>query len=113
MYLVSYRTLEVVIMYAIIEVAGKQYKVSNGSILYSESLGVSEGSNVNFKVLAKYDDSNLLVGNPYLDSIVSAKVLKNGKKRKVVVFKYKPKKNYKRKRGHRQQFTKLEITSIG
>lgn len=99
-------------MYAIVENAGKQYKVKVGDIIYTESLNLDEGSNVDLKVIAKYDDSDLVVGSPYLQSVANAKVVKNGKKRKIVVFKYKAKKNYKRKRGHRQQYSKLEITSI-
>jgi len=99
-------------MYAIIETGGKQYKVCPGSVIYTESLGASEGSEVSFKTLAKGDDSEFVFGAPYLDSVVNAKVLKNGKTKKVVVFKYKAKKNYKRKRGHRQRYSKLEILSI-
>ena len=99
-------------MYAIIETGGKQYKVCPGSVIYTESLDASEGSDVSFKALAKGDDSNFVFGAPYLDSVVNAKVLKNGKRKKVVVFKYKAKKNYKRKRGHRQNYSKVEITSI-
>ena len=99
-------------MYAIIDVGGKQYKVSTGTVFCSESFGVAEGASVKFKTLAKCDGSNFIVGSPYLDSSVSAKVLKNGKKKKIVVFKYKPKKNYKRKRGHRQNFTQWEVVSI-
>ena len=99
-------------MYAIIETGGKQFKVDVGSVIYSELIDAPEGSDVSFKVLAKYDDSNLAVGSPYLDSVVNAKVLKNGKKKKLTVFKYKAKKNYKRKIGHRHCYSKLEITSI-
>lgn len=99
-------------MYAIIETGGKQYKVCPGSIIYTELLDASEGSEVSFKTLAKADDENFVFGAPYLDSVVNAKILKNGKRKKVVVFKYKAKKNYKRKRGHRQNYSKVEITSI-
>lgn len=99
-------------MYVIIEVKGKQFKVSEGSVIYTESVGASEGSEVSFKVLAMHNDKDLSVGSPYLDAVANAKVVKNGKKKKVTVFKYKAKKNYKRKIGHRQQYSKLEITSI-
>lgn len=100
-------------MYAVIEVGGKQFKVSQGSIIYTDLIGAEEGSEVNFKVLAKYDDKNFSYGAPFLNSVVIGRVLKNGKKKKITVLKYKPKKNYKRKKGHRQGFSKLEITSIG
>ncbi len=99
-------------MYAVIEINGKQYKVAEGSVIYSELVGANVGDSLNFKVLSFYDDSKFSVGAPYLDMSASAKVLKNGKARKITVFKYKPKKNYKRKRGHRQNYSKLEIVSI-
>ena len=100
-------------MYAIIEVAGKQFKVSQGSVVYSERIGADEGSELNLKVLSYYDDKKLSVGAPYLDVPALAKVVKHGKAKKITVFKYKAKKNYKRKIGHRQQYSKLEIVSIG
>ena len=100
-------------MYAVILVGGKQFKVSQGDIIYTDLIGADEGSEVKFKVLARYDDKNFSYGTPFLNSIASAKVIKNGKKKKITVFKYKPKKNYKRKKGHRQGYSKLEITSIG
>lgn len=99
-------------MYAIIEVAGKQYKVSAGSVFYSDSFGINEGTDVSFKVLAKCNDSGFEAGSPCLSATVTAKAIKNGKRKKIVVFKYKAKKNYKRKRGHRQSFTKWEVASI-
>ena len=100
-------------MYAVIEAGGKQFKVELGSVIYTESLKVDEGSEVNFKPLARFDGKNLLYGDSlHKDSVVAAKVLKNGKKKKLTVFKYKPKKNYKRKKGHRQGYTKLEITKL-
>ena len=100
-------------MYAIIEAGGKQFKVEPGSVIYTESLKVDEGSEVNFKPLAKCDGKKLLFADSISkDSLVTAKVLKNGKKKKLTVFKYKPKKNYKRKKGHRQGYTKLEITKL-
>lgn len=100
-------------MYAVIEVGGKQFKVSQGSVIYADLFGVDEGSEVQFKVLAKYDDRNFSYGTPFLGSVAKAKVLKNGRKKKITVFKYKAKKNYKRKIGHRQAYSKIEITSIG
>ena len=101
-------------MYAVIEIGKKQFKVEQGSILYVESLGISEGDNVDsIKTLAVNDGRSITFGKPYLDIKIHAKVLKVGKSKKIVVFKYKPKSNYKRKFGHRQAYNKVEITSIG
>ena len=80
-------------MYAVILVGGKQFKVSQGDIIYTDLIGADEGSEVKFKVLARYDDKNFSYGTPFLNSVASAKVIKNGKKKKITVFKYKPKKN--------------------
>ncbi len=100
-------------MYAIIETGGKQYKVSQGDVVYIEKLDEAEGSSVDFKVIAGQDDKGFYVGNPALSSAkVSGKVLKNGKGKKITVFTYKPKKSCKRKLGHRQFYTKVEIESI-
>ncbi|MDO4476956.1 MAG: 50S ribosomal protein L21 [Clostridia bacterium] len=100
-------------MYAIIETGGKQYKVSQGDVIYVEKLDEAEGSSVDFKVIAGQDDKGFYVGNPDLSSAkVSGKVLKNGKGKKITVFTYKPKKSCKRKMGHRQFYTKVEIESI-
>lgn len=102
-------------MYAIIKTGGKQYKVENGDTLFIEKLPAAQDDVVTFEnVLALSDDSGLKVGTPYLDGItVEGKVLKNGKARKITVFTYKPKKNQKRKLGHRQPYTKVMITAIG
>jgi len=101
-------------MYAIIETGGKQYKVEAGQELYIEKLDVEAGSTVTFdKVIALNKDDAITVGTPYVKGAsVSAKVLKNGKAKKVVVFTYKSKKNEKRKMGHRQPYTKVEITEV-
>lgn len=100
-------------MYAIIETGGKQYKVSNGDVIFIEKLPVEEESMVDFKVLALSDENGLNVGSPYVDSAkVTGKVLKNGKGEKITVFTYKPKKGEKRKMGHRQPYTKVKIESI-
>ena len=100
-------------MYAIIETGGKQYKVKRDDIIFIEKLSQEEGSSVEFKVVALSSDGNLILGSPYVDSAkVSAKVLKNGKSKKITVFTYKPKKNSKRKMGHRQPYTKIQIESI-
>lgn len=102
-------------MYAIIETGGKQYKVSEGDKVYVEKLGMEEGKVVTFdKVLAYSDDKKLTTGKPYLkDMKVSGKVVKNGKEKKIVVFKFKAKKGYKKTQGHRQPYTCVEITSLG
>ena len=101
-------------MYAIIETGGKQYKVEAGDTLYIEKLDVEVDSEVVFdKVAAVGKDDGIVVGAPYVDgATVTAKAIKNGKAKKVVVFTYKPKKNEKRKMGHRQPYTKVEISAI-
>lgn len=100
-------------MYAIIETGGKQYKVQKDDVIFVEKLAVEEGSNVDFKVVAVSDGENLTLGNPYVTSAkVTAKVLKNGKGKKITVFTYKPKKSEKRKLGHRQPYTKVQIQEI-
>ena len=101
-------------MYAIIETGGKQYKVSAGDTLYIEKLNVEADSEVVFdKVIAVAGDDGIKVGAPYVaGATVAAKVLKNGKAKKIYVMKYKSKKNEKKKMGHRQPYTKVEITKI-
>ena len=100
-------------MYAIIETGGKQYKVSEGDILFIEKLAANEGDAVKFdKVLAVGGDKTVF-GTPVVEGAsVDAKVLKQGKAKKVIVFKYKPKKGEKCKQGHRQLFTKVQIDKI-
>ena len=101
-------------MYAIIETGGKQYKVEAGDVLFIEKLDVEADSEVTFdKVIAVGAEDGIKVGAPYVDGAsVSAKAIKNGKGKKIVVMTYKPKKNAKRKMGHRQPYTKVEISSI-
>ncbi len=101
-------------MYAIVESGGKQYKVSQGDVIRLEKLVVEPGEIVKFdQVLALGDEDKLQIGTPYVDKAsVSAKVLEHGKARKIIVFKYKAKKNYRRKQGHRQPFTKVVIEDI-
>ncbi len=101
-------------MYAIIETGGKQYKVSAGDTIFIEKLNVEADSEVVFdKVIAVGTDDSIKVGTPYVKgATVSAKAIKNGKGKKIVVFTYKPKKNEKRKMGHRQPYTKVEIAAI-
>lgn len=99
-------------MHAIIVTGGKQYKVAEGDVLYIEKLPVEAGETVKFdEVLAVIDGDKATFGTPVVEGAsVEAKVAKNGKGKKIIVFKYKPKKNYKRKQGHRQPYTKIEIT---
>ena len=101
-------------MFAIIETGGKQYKVAEGDIIYIEKLDASEGDKVTFdKVLALSDGEGFRAGAPYVDGAkVTASVVKNGKGKKIYVMTYKPKKNEKRKLGHRQPYTKVQIDSI-
>ena len=101
-------------MYAIIETGGKQYRVEVGSVVYVEKLDAEADSEITIdKVLALGTDDGVTVGKPYVDGAsVTAKVVKNGKGKKITVFTYKPKKNEKRKLGHRQPYTKLEIAAI-
>ncbi|WP_010166865.1 50S ribosomal protein L21 [Candidatus Epulonipiscium viviparus] len=102
-------------MYAIIETGGKQYKVEEGMIIKVEKLGVSNGDEVSFEnVLAVKKADSLVTGSPCVKgATVKAEVLEaEGKGKKIIVFKYKPKKTYKKKQGHRQRFTKVKITSI-
>ena len=101
-------------MYAIIETGGKQYRVQEGDILFIEKLDVEANADVNFdKVIAVGKDDGLTVGAPYVDgATVAAKVMKNGKGQKITVFTYRSKKNSKRKMGHRQPYTKVQIQTI-
>ena len=100
-------------MFAIFVTGGKQYKVSEGDVIFVEKLGVEEGEKVSFdKVLCVSGDS-LTVGAPYVaGATVVAKAVKNGKGKKITVATYKAKKNEKRKMGHRQPYTKIEVASI-
>lgn len=101
-------------MQAIFVTGGKQYKVSEGDIIYVEKLNV-EGETVEFdNVLMTIDGDDVTVGAPKVEGAkVTAKVIKNGKAKKILVFKFKAKKNYRRRQGHRQPYTKLQIEKIG
>ncbi len=101
-------------MYAIIVTGGKQYKVANGDVVFVEKLDAEENAEITFdKVLAVGSDAGLTAGAPYVEgATVTGKVIKNGKGKKITVFTYKSKKNEKRKKGHRQPYTKVEITGI-
>ena len=97
-------------MFAIIETGGKQYKVSEGDVLYVEKLNAEAESEVVFDKVLMANDK---VGSPYLDGAkVKATVEKQGRAKKIIVFKYKSKKNYHKKQGHRQPYTKVKITAI-
>lgn len=101
-------------MYAVIKTGGKQYRVSAGDVIYVEKLTAEPDSSVSFdNVLAIGDDKGAKFGTPTVKgAVVVGKVLKHGKAKKVTVFTYRPKKDSKRKLGHRQQYTKVEITAI-
>ncbi len=101
-------------MYAIIESCGKQYKVAEGDVVFFEKLDVEEGKKVTFdNVVLVSDDKKVEVGAPYVKGVkVEGKVVSHGKGKKILVYKYKAKKNYRRTQGHRQPYTKVEITKI-
>ncbi len=101
-------------MFAIIETGGKQYKVMEGDVIFIEKLAAAEGETVTFdNVKALSLDDKLEVGTPTVSgAVVTANVLVTGRGRKIHVFRYKAKKNQKRKVGHRQPFTKVQIQSI-
>ncbi|MBQ1935443.1 MAG: 50S ribosomal protein L21 [Clostridia bacterium] len=101
-------------MYAIIVTGGKQYKVAEGDTLFIEKLDVAEGDTVTFdQVLAVAKDDGMVIGSPVVEGAkVTASVLKNGKAKKVIVYKYKSKKGYHKKQGHRQPYTKVQISAI-
>lgn len=101
-------------MYAVIETGGKQYQVREGEVVFVEKLDVNADDTVTFdKVIAVNSDNRIKVGAPYVDGAkVEAKVLKNGKAKKITVFTYKPKKGSSRKMGHRQPYTQVRIESI-
>ena len=101
-------------MYAVIETGGKQYRVTEGDVIQVEKLKVEAGDTIEFdKVLMLNDGSEVLVGAPYLnEKKVFGSVVENGKAQKVIIFKYKSKKDYRKKQGHRQPYTMVEITSL-
>ncbi len=102
-------------MYAIIEACGKQYKVAQGDVVFFEKLDAEEGKKVKFDnvILVSEDNGKVEIGNPYVKGAkVEGKVVSHGKAKKILVYKYKAKKNYRRTQGHRQPYTKVEITSV-
>ncbi len=99
-------------MYAIIATGGKQYRVSEGDIIYVEKLNNQVDDKVTFPVLMLGGET-IKTGSPLVEGAeVTGKVLQQGRGQKIIVYKFKPKKNYRRKQGHRQPFTKVEITGI-
>lgn len=101
-------------MYAIIESCGRQYKVSEGDTIFFEKLDANEGDKVSFdKVVLVSDEKDVKIGTPYVKGAkVEGTVISQGKGKKIIVYKYKAKKNYRRTQGHRQPYTKVEIKSI-
>ena len=100
-------------MFAVIETGGKQYKVQYGDVIYVEKLNVADNDTVEFPVVAVFGEEGTKIGTPYVEgATVTGKVVKNGKAKKVVVFKYRPKKDSKSIRGHRQPYTKVQIEKI-
>ena len=100
-------------MYAVIETGGKQYQVNEGDVIFVEKLSVGADETVTFDKVVAVGADSLTVGTPYVEgAAVTAKVLKNGKGKKIHVFTYKPKKGEKRAMGHRQPYTQVRIESI-
>jgi len=101
-------------MFAIFETGGKQYRVAEGDVIYVEKLSGEPGDALTFDtVVAAFQDDKVTTGAPYIvGAAVTANVVKQGKEKKIIVYKMKPKKNYRRKQGHRQPYTKLQINTI-
>ena len=100
-------------MFAIFVTGGKQYKVAEGDVIFVEKLGLAEGEKVTFDKVLCVNGETLSVGTPYVEgATVVANVVKNGKSKKIDVIKYKAKKNEKKKIGHRQDYTKIQIEKI-
>lgn len=102
------------VMYAIIETGGKQYRVQEGDVVRVEKLDIADGETVKFdKVLLVAEEGKLNVGKPYVDGAVVEAVVENqGKAKKIIIFKYKAKKDYRKKQGHRQPYTQVKIGKI-
>ena len=100
-------------MYAVIETGGKQYRVQEGDVITVEKLNVEAGETVAFdKVLVLGEGKDIKVGAPYTGDVVTGSVVENGKGQKVIIFKYKAKKDYRKKQGHRQPYTMVKIESL-
>lgn len=101
-------------MYAIIETGGKQYRVQKDDVFQVEKINAKVGDEITFDKVVAICDDNLKVGKPYLNGYkVTAEVMEQGKGKKIIVFKYKAKKDYRKKNGHRQPYTAVKILSIG
>ena len=99
-------------MYAIMATGGKQYKVAEGDVIRVEKLGAEAGETVTFDQVLAVNNDGLKVGEDVASATVTASVVENGKAKKVIVYKYKPKTGYHKKNGHRQQYTKVKIEKI-
>jgi len=101
-------------MYAVVSSGGKQYKVHEGEILRVEKISGNIGDKVSFdKILMYSDGENVRIGRPVLDDVaVRGQIVEHGKNKKIIVFKYKRRKRYRRKQGHRQQYTAIKIENI-
>lgn len=100
-------------MFAVIETGGKQYKVQYGDVIYIEKLNAADNETVEFPVVALFGEGETKIGDPYVKgATVTGKVVKTGKAKKITVFTYKPKKDSKRKLGHRQPYTKVQIEAV-
>ncbi len=100
-------------MYVIVETGGKQYPVKEGDVITVEKIGAAVGEEVVLdKVLFASKEGDVKIGTPYVEAKVRCQVLEQGRDRKVIVFKFKKRKDYKKKRGHRQHYTRLKVTSI-
>ena len=110
---ITQKESEVLFVFAVIETGGKQYKVSEGDEIFVEKLDVEDGATVTFDKVLTVSGESLSVGTPYVaGATVSATAIKSGRGKKIVVFKYKAKKNEKKKQGHRQAYTKVRIDKI-
>lgn len=102
------------IVYAVIQTGGKQYRVQQGDVIYVEKLDLDDGAEVNFDVLLLGKDDGVTIGAPTVKGAkVTGKLLGQVKSAKIVVYKYKAKKNQRKKQGHRQPYSKVEITAVG
>ncbi|SCG83724.1 50S ribosomal protein L21 [Proteiniborus sp. DW1] len=101
-------------MYAVIETGGKQYRVQEGDVLFIEKVAGNEGESLSFdKVLLVSNGEEVKVGKPYVDGVsVTGNIVEHGKAKKIIVYKFKRKKDYRKKQGHRQPYTKVRIEKI-